>query len=341
MLAIEPMINAGTGDIELLDDGWTVVTADGADSAHFEHTVAVRSGAAWKSSPGFRVESIPPCARSSSRTRSCATTPSRLAAAGHRRRVHPRRHLRVAARRRLHGQRDQRVLQDRAQGDRPSYYAAVVARSYRDVGVQEQVQGGRLDLRPRVPAHRRQGDARRRHLRHRAGPSTTWSRSSWTRGIPREDVRVAVHDYKIRRYLERQLPVQPDYWCRQHEIATPRGRLLDPLPQPRAGRADRRGEGSATTPTWAGSSGRPSSSPGGRTRPCRQGPGGRCYSWIHPVESGTPPAVKVALHSPRARVWANTTVPSTKNPRTADAYRAIVLSLKRVRVGVAVETSRV
>ena len=43
VLAIEPMINAGTGDIELLEDGWTVVTADGADSAHFEHTVAVRA----------------------------------------------------------------------------------------------------------------------------------------------------------------------------------------------------------------------------------------------------------------------------------------------------------
>ncbi len=41
VLAIEPMVNAGTGDIELLDDEWTVVTADGADSAHFEHTVAV------------------------------------------------------------------------------------------------------------------------------------------------------------------------------------------------------------------------------------------------------------------------------------------------------------
>ncbi|HTP60269.1 MAG TPA: type I methionyl aminopeptidase [Spirochaetia bacterium] len=41
VLAIEPMVNAGTGDIELLDDGWTVVTADGRDSAHFEHTIAV------------------------------------------------------------------------------------------------------------------------------------------------------------------------------------------------------------------------------------------------------------------------------------------------------------
>ncbi len=44
VLAIEPMINAGTGDIELLPDGWTVVTADGSDSAHFEHTVAVTRG---------------------------------------------------------------------------------------------------------------------------------------------------------------------------------------------------------------------------------------------------------------------------------------------------------
>lgn len=41
VFAIEPMINAGTGATRLLDDGWTVVTADGRRSAHFEHTVAV------------------------------------------------------------------------------------------------------------------------------------------------------------------------------------------------------------------------------------------------------------------------------------------------------------
>ena len=41
VLAIEPMINAGAPDVRSLDDGWTVVTADGALSAHFEHTVAV------------------------------------------------------------------------------------------------------------------------------------------------------------------------------------------------------------------------------------------------------------------------------------------------------------
>ncbi len=41
VLAIEPMINAGTGDVRVLDDDWTVVTLDGALSAHYEHTVLV------------------------------------------------------------------------------------------------------------------------------------------------------------------------------------------------------------------------------------------------------------------------------------------------------------
>src|SRR5213075_1816711 len=40
-LAIEPMINIGTSDVRLLDDGWTVRTADGMPSAHFEHTVLI------------------------------------------------------------------------------------------------------------------------------------------------------------------------------------------------------------------------------------------------------------------------------------------------------------
>lgn len=41
VLAIEPMVNAGSAEVETLDDGWTVVSADGAVSAHFEHTVAI------------------------------------------------------------------------------------------------------------------------------------------------------------------------------------------------------------------------------------------------------------------------------------------------------------
>lgn len=40
-MAIEPMVNLGTHEGKVLDDGWTVVTKDGSLSAHFEHTVAV------------------------------------------------------------------------------------------------------------------------------------------------------------------------------------------------------------------------------------------------------------------------------------------------------------
>ena len=41
VIAIEPMVNLGSREVRTLDDGWTVVTADGSLSAHFEHTVAV------------------------------------------------------------------------------------------------------------------------------------------------------------------------------------------------------------------------------------------------------------------------------------------------------------
>ena len=41
VIAVEPMLNLGTADVYLLDDDWTVVTADGEPSAHFEHTVLI------------------------------------------------------------------------------------------------------------------------------------------------------------------------------------------------------------------------------------------------------------------------------------------------------------
>lgn len=41
VLAIEPMINEGVAELEILDDGWTAVTADGKLSAHFEHSIAI------------------------------------------------------------------------------------------------------------------------------------------------------------------------------------------------------------------------------------------------------------------------------------------------------------
>lgn len=44
VIAIEPMINLGTHRIKQLSDGWTILTADGKNSAHFEHDVAVVNG---------------------------------------------------------------------------------------------------------------------------------------------------------------------------------------------------------------------------------------------------------------------------------------------------------
>jgi len=41
VLAIEPMVNLGAAEVEVADDGWTVVTRDRKASAHFEHMVAI------------------------------------------------------------------------------------------------------------------------------------------------------------------------------------------------------------------------------------------------------------------------------------------------------------
>ncbi|ATP58830.1 type I methionyl aminopeptidase [Pedobacter ginsengisoli] len=46
VIAIEPMINAGTAGVKFWSDGWTVTSSDNRPSAHFEHTVAVKKGKA-------------------------------------------------------------------------------------------------------------------------------------------------------------------------------------------------------------------------------------------------------------------------------------------------------
>ena len=46
VFAIEPMVNAGGPEVEILEDEWTAVTADGSASAHFEHTILVTEGEA-------------------------------------------------------------------------------------------------------------------------------------------------------------------------------------------------------------------------------------------------------------------------------------------------------
>lgn len=46
-LAVEPMVVLGSAETELLDDGWTVVSADGGFAAHYEHTVAITPAGPW------------------------------------------------------------------------------------------------------------------------------------------------------------------------------------------------------------------------------------------------------------------------------------------------------
>jgi methionyl aminopeptidase len=47
VIAVEPMVNAGTPDLEVLDDNWTAVTKDRSMSAHFEHTIAITDEGPW------------------------------------------------------------------------------------------------------------------------------------------------------------------------------------------------------------------------------------------------------------------------------------------------------
>lgn len=47
VIAVEPMVNAGTPEVEVLDDEWTAVTKDGRLSGHFEHTIAILDEGPW------------------------------------------------------------------------------------------------------------------------------------------------------------------------------------------------------------------------------------------------------------------------------------------------------
>jgi hypoxanthine phosphoribosyltransferase len=103
-------------------------------------------------------------------------------------------------------------------GQRPVYYAAVVARSYTGVAEAERI---RIDGWTYSPEHLRVGDKvllvddifdSGRTINYLAEVILD-------RGIPRQDLKVAVHDYKYFTDKREQLPIQPDYWCRRHEAS--------------------------------------------------------------------------------------------------------------------------
>ena len=101
---------------------------------------------------------------------------------------------------------------------RPVYYAAVVARSYTSVGIAGKVM---VDGWTYSPEHLRIGD---KVLLiddiFDSGKTINYlAQIILEKGIPRSDLKVAVHDYKYFVDKKEQLPIQPDYWCRKHEMS--------------------------------------------------------------------------------------------------------------------------
>jgi hypoxanthine phosphoribosyltransferase len=102
--------------------------------------------------------------------------------------------------------------------EHPVYYAAVVARSYTGVQEAEEV---KVEGWTYSPDALRVGDKvllvddifdSGNTINHLAG-------IIMERGIPRKDLKIAVHDYKYIYNKANQHPVQPDYWCRKHELS--------------------------------------------------------------------------------------------------------------------------
>jgi hypoxanthine phosphoribosyltransferase len=101
--------------------------------------------------------------------------------------------------------------------ERPVFYAAVVARSYSDIKKHEQV---RVDGWTYDPDHLRSGD---KILLvddiFDSGNTINYLVGIFLeKGIPREDIKVAVHDYKQRPQADPEHPIQPDFYCRKHLI---------------------------------------------------------------------------------------------------------------------------
>lgn len=102
---------------------------------------------------------------------------------------------------------------------KPVLYAAVVARSYTDVSKHEAV---RIDGWTYSPEYLRMGDkVMLVDDIYDSGRTLNYLVSILLeKGVPRENIKVVVHDYKVYHYKE-QPPVRPDYWCRKFEINNP------------------------------------------------------------------------------------------------------------------------
>jgi len=103
-------------------------------------------------------------------------------------------------------------------GTRPVYYAAVVARSYTNVALAETV---RVDGWTYSPEYLRVGDKVLLvdDIFDTGNTINHLAKIIMDKGIPRNDLKIAVHDYKYFTDKKEQLPIQPDYWCRKHDVS--------------------------------------------------------------------------------------------------------------------------
>ena len=101
-------------------------------------------------------------------------------------------------------------------GNRPVYYAAVVAHSYTNVAKSESV---RIDGWTYSPEHLRIGDKVLLvdDIFDTGKTINCLAQVILDMGIPRNNLKIAVHDYKYFVDKTEQLPIQPDYWCRKNE----------------------------------------------------------------------------------------------------------------------------
>ena len=105
-------------------------------------------------------------------------------------------------------------------GKKPVLYAAVVARSYTDVGEHAAVH---IDGWTYSPEHLCAGDKILLvdDVFDSGRTLNCLAQVLLEQGVPRSDIKVVVHDYKRFTFRAEQLPVQPDYWCRAFDITKP------------------------------------------------------------------------------------------------------------------------
>jgi len=103
--------------------------------------------------------------------------------------------------------------------EKPVFYAAVVARSYTDISTQEAIKIDGWTYSPELLLSSDKvllvDDV------YDSGRTINYlTQVFMQRGLPRDNIKIAVHDYKVREYLPDAQPIHPDYWCRKIEVKT-------------------------------------------------------------------------------------------------------------------------